>query len=703
MKNFLYFILVVLFCLWMVPLKGAISMVGADDDDYTAVFQASGWGAGSSLEILDADENIVLEISDIVNHDLLMVDFTMADGCHTIQMHHSASNGWSGSEFYIVDDEGEEILRCSLEHGEYGEIEFSTNEDCLVQGCTEFSAVNYNPYANTDDGSCLMLETSSLPLVFISTYGEGISDDPRVVAHMGVVNNTGGENHVDDFFTDYDGQISIEIRGSSSQTFMKKSYGFETQDDEGENNNVSLLGMPEENDWVLHGPYSDKTLMRNAIVSELGRKIGRYTPRGRFCELIIDDRYSGVYLLLESIKRDKNRVDIAKLKDDDIEGDELTGGYILKIDRNTGEFNGSWPSDYPALGGQELKVRYHKPEAEEMEQVQKDYIREYVSEFEDALAADNFDDGLNGFRNYVEVASFIDQYFVNEFSRNVDGYRLSTFFHKRKDSDGGRLIMGPWWDFNLAFANCNFCEAFNPEGWEVEGGSCYQNNPFWFERMLEDSLYANQLACTWEHHRATVWSDDEFESLIDSLENHLEEAAGRNFARWVSLGSNVWPNYFVGDTYEEEVDYLKNWTFQRLAWMDEELNGQSCLVGCTDMHACNYMPGANIDDGFCEFTIEYYDCDGNCLLDADNDGLCDQIDNCVLNYNPGQEDCDGDGIGNSCDNEVSLLHDCDGFRRLIKVVDTAGRQVDMNTATGLLIYMFDDGSIKKVVQFRLAE
>ena len=273
---------------------------------------------------------------------------------------------------------------------------------------------------------------SPLPLVLIST-SDTIVDEPRVIAAMKIINQGGGGmNHPYDDPTDYNGRISIEIRGSSSQSFPKRSFSLETQDSSGNNNNVSLLGMPEENDWVLYGPYSDKTMMRNAIMYGLGERIDRYTVRRRYCELFINENYRGVYLFMESVKRDKNRIDIAKLLPSDTIGDELTGGYILKIDRMVGEENG-WRSDYPSLGGGSVWIQLWRPKGPELHPVQRTYIEGYIGMFENLLFGDDFSDPSSGYSEVIDVQSFVDLSLANELSKNIDGYRLSTYFFKKKD------------------------------------------------------------------------------------------------------------------------------------------------------------------------------------------------------------------------------------------------------------------------------
>lgn len=172
--------------------------------------------------------------------------------------------------------------------------------------------------------------TSNLPIVIINTQGLTIPDEPKMTAKMKIIyNGEGVINSISDSLYHYDGWIGIERRGSSTQQFQKKSYSLETRLESGENNNVELLGLPRENDWILYAPFSDKTLMRNALIFTLSNETGWYAPRTRFCEVILNDEYMGVYVFMEKIKRDRNRVDIAKLNPDDTEGDQLTGGYIM--------------------------------------------------------------------------------------------------------------------------------------------------------------------------------------------------------------------------------------------------------------------------------------------------------------------------------------------------------------------------------------
>ncbi len=419
------------------------------------------------------------------------------------------------------------------------------------------------------------LTSSNLPIVVIDTDGQQILDLPRIVANMKIIyDEDTGTAHINSPANVYDGRISIEIRGSSSQSFPKKSYGLETQLPNGENNNVSLLGMSEENDWVLYAPYSDKSLMRNVLAYHIARDMGRYAAQTRFCELVLNGEYRGVYVLMEKLKRDKNRIDIAQLDPDETTGDDLTGGYIFKIDKQTGSGGEGWTSSYspPFNSDRTIFFQYEYPESEVIAPEQSAYIQDFVRDFEDNLQSENFTDSLQGYHQYIDADSFIDYMIVNEVCKNIDAYRLSTFLYKDKKSKDGKLHIGPVWDFNLSAGNINYCQGELTTGWVLDFNQiCTEDNwliPFWWQRLRQDPAFNARAYQRWQELRNSLLSEENLLSLITQQEMVLNEAQNRNFSKWNILNEYVWPNNYVGGSFSAEVLYLKNWLKNRLDWLD---------------------------------------------------------------------------------------------------------------------------------------
>jgi hypothetical protein len=413
--------------------------------------------------------------------------------------------------------------------------------------------------------------TSNLPIILIDTEGRSIPDEPKIMAKMQIIYNGEGEvNSTSDSAMHYDGWIGIERRGSSTQQFEKKSYSLETRDESGENNNVELLGLPRENDWILYAPFSDKTLMRNALIFKLSNDLGMYAPRTRFCEVFLNDDYRGIYVFMEKVKRDDDRVDIARLNPEDIEGDQLTGGYIMRIDWPD---NGmGWYTPYSDGGdyeGGQAKILYYDPKGEELVPEQKSYIKDYITDFEDALQKDDFNDPETGYRQFINLESFYHYFIFQELANNVDAYSLSTFFYKDRDSTDGKLTMGPLWDFNHSFGNVDYGGSHSTKTFSFN--TYLDPAPKWWRRLLADSTFVDGLSERWNVLRQDILGEEHILAIVDSFATILNQAQERNFERWDILGEYVWPNYFIGDTYAEEVDYMKDWIEHRIVWLDDAL------------------------------------------------------------------------------------------------------------------------------------
>jgi hypothetical protein len=462
---------------------------------------------------------------------------------------------------------------------------------------------------------------SELPLININTHDQVIRDGSRITAGMGIIFNGDGKlNLITDPFNNYNGKIKIETRGSSSHRFPKKSYNFETRDTADNKTNVTLLGLPAENDWVLYAPYDDKSLMRDVMAYKIARDMGRYAPRTVFAELNLNGDYQGIYILEEKIKCSPHRVDITKITPADTTGDALTGGYILKIDRagNDRDFlerkikkplriMGSiirskllgikrkepvTIKGRPETSGkkyiisqyapkesvwQRIEFSYNHPDPEDLTTQQSQYIQNFMYKAESSLVSSDFTHPDSGYRKYFDAASMIDFFIANEVARNVDAYRLSAYFYKNRDSEGSKLIMGPLWDFNISMGNANYCNGELPEGWAYRFNSYCGSHawlvPFWWERLMEDSIFKNELKCRWKFLRQSTLSTASLMGTVDSVAVLLNNAKQRNFQRWQILGKYIWPNKYIFSSYKEETDFLKQWLTERLKWLDQNMPG----------------------------------------------------------------------------------------------------------------------------------
>ncbi len=419
------------------------------------------------------------------------------------------------------------------------------------------------------------LTSSNLPIVIINTDGQEILDEPKIAAEMGIINNGGGlRNNIVDIPNEYNGKIGIEIRGQSSQSFPMKSYSIELWDDDNEGIDQALFGLPEESDWILYAPYTDKTLIRNFLAYTMSNNLGHWAAHCRYVEVVLNNVYVGVYIFMEKIKRDVGRVNISKLGSKDISGDALTGGYIFSIDK---EADG-WFSKYLTSGSNNPYIQFSHvyPKLEDINQTQKDYIKSYVDSFENALYGSSFQNPTIGFRRYADEGSFIDYFIVNEISRNVDGYRLSSYFHKDRNSINSKIIAGPVWDYDLAFRNADYCDGSNTAGWSYKFNTVcsgdYWQVPFWWDRFMQDTTFTSNLYCRWKETRSSYLSNEYLKHAIDSVSTLLSEASARHFQKWPILGTYVWPNpQPIPNTYAEEITTLKTWLDERLFWLDNNL------------------------------------------------------------------------------------------------------------------------------------
>ena len=434
--------------------------------------------------------------------------------------------------------------------------------------------------------------SKKIPTVYISTLGNTIVNEPKVPAQIQI--------QVGDTLV-FKSKIGIEYRGSTSfRLFDQKSFGFELRDSLNLSTDSAIMDFPKQSDFILYAPANDKSLVRNVLIYDLSNQIGMYATRTRYVQLYLNGSYIGLYALMEKIKRDKNRVNITKMGSGDNTGAALTGGYIIKIDKSAGDnlvegwdadaiytTDISFRSNYDPLGnrltgvsygpklGSETYFMYEYPKSENLTASQRSYLQTYFNDFEDVLASNNAFNQTTGYAKYIDVNSFIDFFILNEFACNPDAYRLSTFMNKERS---GKLKMGPIWDFNIAFGNHDNPEVYNGNKWMykynlINPADTWLVN-FWWNKLMTDPVFKEKLKARWQQLRSSNLSEA---NIMNTLNKHIDLLKNNNgiqphFNRWNLLGVKLPFNSFVGNTYQEELDYLISFIQKRLAWMDAEMN-----------------------------------------------------------------------------------------------------------------------------------
>jgi len=414
-----------------------------------------------------------------------------------------------------------------------------------------------------------ILTDSNLPIIIITTDGGAtIPDDPKVRATMKLIDRGPGQrNYVSDQYNtaylNYNGRIGIELRGSSSQESPKKNYGFTTRmADDVTNNNVSLLGMPEENDWILGGMVFDTALIRDYLCHKLYGRLGNYASRAVYCEVIINNDYMGLYMLQEKLKADDNRIDVIKIQTTDNTLPDLSGGYISKADKLTGGDTQAWIMY--SFQNSIVDYIHELPKPEDATYVQTAYIKDEFFRLE-AAAKNNNVSVINGYPAIIDIPSFIDYMIINEFASNPDAYQYSTYFHKDRN---GKLRAGPVWDIDLSFGNDLFQWYFDRSKtylWYFEDYFYNNGSRFW-----RDLFYNTQYKC----YLSKRWNEliqpgqplfhAALSELIDSTVSDISEAVIREYQRWGKSGSHA-----------QRVEDIKSFMSARTDWITSNIGPYS--------------------------------------------------------------------------------------------------------------------------------
>ena len=461
-----------------------------------------------------------------INHDFLDQHLNMGENVISVEVHNDSLDG---SDLF---------LECAL---------YSCLRDTVYDPLLFFWSggdIHTSPRIRTK--ACIQTDTSTLPIILIESDEFGIPfAHKEVIANMRVIKNAGKFNSP--FDTQYDGRISIEVRGNSSSYFPKQSFNIETQLPDGSNNNVSLLGMPAENDWKLIGPISDRSLIRHTLTYELGRKQRYWEPRSKYCELVLNGEYLGLYALTEKIKPDDNRLDIANLNSTEISGDAMTGGYIF-WKQTASYFTCYYPND-------------NKIQPEQYE-----YINSFIDRYWEMVFSDDFFDSVKGYNNWVNTESMLDYLIINELSFDHDKYAASTYMYKNRSDRDSLIHFGPLWDYNYAYGNTD--QTMATDQWRFS----LSNGPQ-FKRYFQDTTLVKRFAEKWHEQRRGFLHNDSIFAIIDSLTANIREARIRDSLVWDAYATvNV---YFANDTvyeYDKVIDNLKDWIARRTLWIDTHVD-----------------------------------------------------------------------------------------------------------------------------------
>ena len=419
--------------------------------------------------------------------------------------------------------------------------------------------------------------SSDLPVMVIHSLGKGAPTASRLnFAHVSVYEPGSGRTSLTNPPA-LSFRAGLQIRGSSTEGITKASYKLEAWDELNLDRDVPLLGLPADSDWVLYAPNQfEPVLIHNPFVHQLSRDMGRYSPRTRFLEVYINKstgpiaatHYVGIYVLEEKIKIAPQRVAIDRLQPEDVAAREVTGGYLMKIDRvdpgDSGLYTGGATMAYVDPKERAIKVVQRRP--------QLTYVSNYFKTFYTTLVGSKWRDPVVGYRSYIDVDSWIDFHVLEMLSGNVDTLVLSTYFHKPR---GGKILFGPHWDFDRALGSTDGRDS-NPRNW-VPG-------PFfgaaWWSRLFSDIDFWQRWVDRWQELRTTHFALTNLHALIDRQANEVRQAQPREHQKWRFT--------LRGGSYQSEINLMKNWVSNRIDFIDKQLTQPPALSS----------PGGPIQPGF---------------------------------------------------------------------------------------------------------
>ncbi len=390
-------------------------------------------------------------------------------------------------------------------------------------------------------------QLTDLPTLYVETEGN--------------VAITSKEDYVSSTLTYVDGDslasyedVGIRGRGNSTWGLAKKPYRIKFDKKE------RFLGEDHANakSWTLLANHADKTLLRNAVASEMGRFMGMdFNPAARFVDLYVNGSYQGNYQISDQVEVRKKRVEVEEQDYPLEEGADISGGYLLEVDG----FATSEPVYFRTSKNLLITVKY--PDDDEIVDEQKNYIAEHVQKFEDALFSDDFEDPELGYRAFVDTVSLINWYVATEYTGNVDGF-WSTYISKERGDD--RLRFGPLWDYDIAFNNCNRVGDVS-QALMLNVGFGSDLTKVWVKRMWEDPWFADAVDARWKELVA-AGIEEHLCAFVDSMALALDRSQAENFSIW-PINQRVYNEICLFSTYQEGIDYLKQFIRDHAAYLTE--------------------------------------------------------------------------------------------------------------------------------------
>jgi hypothetical protein len=427
--------------------------------------------------------------------------------------------------------------------------------------------------------------TSNLPVVVLDGFGSGKpNSDVQMFWSLfepnAATSNRTALTNAPDLAT----RGRMVVRGSSSAGWPKYSMNIEAWDERNEDTDVTPLGMAPEADWILQSNYDyDRGMIRNPFMYEFSNRVGRWAPRWRFVEVFANTDngtldypadYMGVYAIMEKPERGGDRIDVERLDPNDLTGDDVTGGYIVKVDRLDAGTSGwvtsrNFPLTEPF--GTEVRLNYGYPEelpapAPAIPAQQSAYIRSYVQAFEDAVVQANRTHPVTGlhYTDYIDRDSWVDHGLLNILAQNADCFRLSTYMHKPRL---GKLAAGPIWDFDRTMGSTDG-RSTNPVGFSAAQPATDIMTWGWWKFLWTDPDFAQHFTDRWFTLRDGVLTNANLTGLVTQMQTELNEAAVRNYAKWTATPPRDGPDAGTTATFSDEMDIMRNWLTQHANWVD---------------------------------------------------------------------------------------------------------------------------------------